>query len=449
MVRNVVSSPVVVFQISKEEYIVMRKKFLVCLMLIACVLMQAMPVMAAGELTVAQLEALPGPGSDADLIDSGDYKQFGSSVEFANVINGVATCTYMYDSPGHVLSYSPTSGMFLYCVEESKTLMNEAGEVDSEYTVLAQRTSSSLATAISESVVLKKGDNLEIFSDVNAWFLFVQSGSSSIGFACKVSELSDYAYNRFSGMEKADGESGNITIRLLEKIMTGDKVTGAKYSLDYDLPGYDWNGFLKPEYASELFVDTVDTIFKISDSTGSGSYEFTLNKLKNMTYNVELRTDAGNRYTATFVVDYADGAGMATEAYTGSLDAPKLWVEGLPDVEVSAPVSVTLKSDIPVIFSWNGSIVSSSYVSEATVDVYSSGDYWLEGVTPVGKVTREEIQVSNVSGNFMAGNDLVESSGLVQTGFEMPFEFNLLSFCLIVGFFAVALGVVVIKRRVK
>lgn len=387
----------------------MRKKLFVCLMLMMCILAQAVPVGAAG----VGISSLPGPPEGAKLISSYDIDDSG----FNTVIDGFATCTYMYDNSSKVVAYSSETKLYYCNTLSTFDIVWEDGSVHQEEAVLV-KSYSSYTEALQSSVEYTVGDELSVPVAPGSYLVFV-SGSGD--FRCESSSLVDYVYDREAGNKPFDPSLvPKLSLSVVEYLKTGDTVTGAKLRLTYDLPGYNWNGQLKTENASTVYAPFLSSGVPIESSSARGSVDFIADGLSNGTYDVELWTDAGNRYHVDFVVDFI--AGLDFNKYTGSFDSPVITILGLPSdtsTFVQAPIKLVVKSDIPVTLSWDGYAVSDVPSCEFEVDVYENKTYRYVAVSEVGVATSGEAVITNLDVMpGMAGSDLVESTGLVQTGIE-------------------------------
>lgn len=394
----------------------MRKKLFVCLMLMMCILAQAVPVGATG----FDISALPGPSEGSGLISdvnlvkdsSGSFSYVSTSdteLEFGNMSGDCKVVTYV-----------PSTGSFWCSAESTTTIEDQYGDmVEMSTTSFTQF--SSLEDALANACVTSNGETFVTYRGAYTLFCATEANSESgVVCCCKSDLLPSYVYTSENGDKLLSGaiQPAELNVILVDKVQTGGSVVSAKYRLDYKLGGYEKFGQAFEEHAKEVFVDTLRGSIKCDVGSVSGSIEFEITDLSNTTYEVALYTDGGNRYSTTFDVDFASGG---FTQYTGSLNAPVITFSGLADLadnSLTEPLVATVLSDTPVQFYLNGNLVSSEFRTEFELELLQNGIYSYQAISEAGQVTDGSFELSCFLSD-LTGLDLVESSGqLVQTGME-------------------------------
>lgn len=401
----------------------MRKKLLLVLLLVVCLVVQALPVTLSATSMEDQVKALPKPGADDLLIswsglrelDDGSY-EFIPEGDFLYLSNYVENCK--------VLEFQPSTGEFWYTVIEVTEVPGYGDEMMPMESRVDKSTDNPNAV-LSTMALTDRGYSITVDNDMDAYLIFLPSDATSLSdamYACKVPDLLNHVYNPY---KKDTGKELNnkVSVTLLEKLTYSDRVTGARYRFDYDLEGYASDGVIREEHGLRIIVDSIDYAINCTESSKKGSVEFVISNLMNQEYTAYLVTDGGNKYYTTFVVDFADTE--SRDAYDGSWEKPVVTFDGLPDANsgaVSSPLLVTMHSDIPAIMVFNGATVTSGYQTEAEITIPYNGTFYYSATTPVGQQTNGSIEVSKigyVDSYTPNGTNLsAAGNGLAQTGEE-------------------------------
>lgn len=432
----------------------MRKRVLVVLALMVCLLAQMVPVFAAGELSEADLVALPKPGADVKLISSTNLnKHADGTFGFQCNEGDIESFAYMYDKLDcKIITYVPSRSIFMTNTPVQYTSTDEfTGEVYVTDT-LEYKEFNTFSAALDSASVIVKGDWFDVKMDVDSYIVFVNSKTNEPEFCCRPLELKNHVYEISL---VTDVKEPSVSLVTVDKVINdSNEVTGAVVRLTYSLPGFSKSGVLVEEFGSSVTVVSAGDSIDLPSRTSNGSFDFTLNGLSNGTYTVWLWTDQGNRYSTEYVVDFITGSsgsgGLQFTPYDGSFSEPVVRVEGLPtgDELASVPLELRLISDTPVLFRWAGVAVSSEYLTEVSVVVSSNGVYSFDATSEVGKVHSGSVTITNLpDGVDMNGFELVDSTaGLVQTGVEHSgvFYYGVVA---VVGLIILAIGVFYVVKR--
>lgn len=385
----------------------MRKRVLVMLALMMCLLVQMVPVSAA------EVSSLSDPPKDATLISSFDLKD-GS---FGTVVDGFATCTYMYDKSCKVVAYDAATGTYYCNALTTVDTVWEDGSVHPFETIIPKGFSTydeALVSAVESTV----GDEMSIPISVGSTVAFVGVSGS---FKCQVSQLPNYVFDRSSGTQKPVSEP-SFDVEVIEYLKTGETVSGAKLRLKYNLPGYSKFGVLTEEHAKTFYASFLSSGVAVTNPGKSGVVEFVAENILNDTYEFELWTDAGNRYRIQYVIDFIEVTEQT--AYTGTYDVPVISIIGVPSdtsTKIKAPLMLTVKSNIPVTLMWNGLNVNSKLATEFDISISENGTYQYVAVSEVGQVATGSVDIVNLEElPGMSSHSLLDAGGhLVQTGMEI------------------------------
>lgn len=417
----------------------MRKKLLVFLLLMACVMCQVLPVSAAGGVDIS---SLPNPPSDAVLISESDI----SVVNGENVLNGDAgiegMLTYAGSTPYKIINVR-ADGTFWYSSETPYSWVDEAGVSNTE-DVYEFKSCSSFDEAVRLAQTSVAGYSFGAWFDYDGYVVFVDGTTPK--FKCSVAALADYAGKLGDlGLKKVDGDlTPSLSISVVEQLTQNSLVSGAKLRLTYNLPGYDWNGYVKDEHIKYVYSEPWTDRYQCETNETSGYMEFEIDPMYNITYTFWVKTDAGHKYPVEFAVNFITASDDIP--YTGSYDAPVIKVVGMPTDLITmypAPLMLTLVADMPVSVSWNGVSVSGGRDIEHDISVTENGVYHYVATSEIGVSTEGDVVVDFLSGAAynMLGMDLVDSSGsLVQTGIEKVESNSSLGIVAIVGCCLVTLG---------
>lgn len=398
----------------------MRKKLLAMLLLIVCVMAQAVTVSAAGSISEADLASLPKPSEGTGIISAFDVTGDKDSGYSLKTTSGEAE---FFNMAGDyvIVTYVPETGMIWYTGTGSA--IGDEGE-NVEFDVFTS--TANLSEALSKASVVEKGDFFGTYVTQGAYILFLRSGASSLSdvtFAVKALDLVNYVNDPYANTKDFNGETADVHVEVVDKFLANGKVTSAKFRLVYSLPGYDFYGTLKEEHGFQVFVDTLDAGIRCTEGLTTGFTEFTLTDLRNRSYEATLVTDAGNKYYATFTVDFAEDE--SREKFTGSFDSPNVTIEGLPSSDaknISSAITLRVVTDIPARLVWNGTDTGTGYVTLNEVSVNDNGIYYFEAYSEVGKMTSGSIRLDCFTPNGAANGESMALSGgdgrLVQTGME-------------------------------
>lgn len=415
----------------------MRKKLFVCLMLMACLMLQAVPVAAAG----IDLSSIPEPPEGAKLVSSaiGFNKHSDGTFWFTCNEGDTLSFSYVYAKSCKVLTYVPSEDKF-YTDYDTVVTSSVDGETESfENTVYDGF--SDFNSAVKSANVCTSGSFFSTTLADGAYIIFVDAETSSPLFKLSAVSLRQFVLDA----EAFTGASPTLTLEELNKVENdaGD-LTEVKLRLNYSLPGCDKSGILVDEYATYLSVAAADVYIELQPAKASGYVDFILSDLRGMTYTVWLGTNEGNRYSVDYVVDSAD-TGLSG-SYIGSYDVPVIEVFGIPSDGAIAPIVLTLKSNIPVLMSWNGELLSNTYSMEFDVTVGGNGVYSYSANTEVGKVAIGSVKIDCLDSSYAYNAmDLVSTdSSLVQTGYEDGHGFIL--FIGVFGFIVAVFGIKFYRR---
>lgn len=396
----------------------MRKKVWVVLALMACLLMQMVPVFAAG-VSVAELDAIGVP-ADGHIISSAGLVGDSNGWSFGDLSGDSLSLSLGMYGEYKMIAYSPITGLYYYYAD---------GEVvyDDEVPVVMEgiQSSSSLETAYSKVYFCTTGcPSFIIPNDMSAYLLVFRDNVSvhSINdalYACKVSDLTKYVIDEKEFNVVNPGTSGAISVTLIDKIIKDAKVVGARYRCDYKIGTCEIYGKTYNENPTFLYVNTINRV-EVKDKVGS--VEFEIPEAYNMEYTAYIETDMGSKYSTKFVVDFVDD--LQFEPSSLSDAKPVVEFEGIPTdgSKLSEPLQLTMKTlNVPSRMYINGSEISTMYCNSCEVTITENGRYSYSAVTELGVVTDGFITIdcmeSDVSMSSFGLNKV--DSSLVQTGFDV------------------------------
>lgn len=434
----------------------MRKRVLVMLALMMCLLVQMVPVSAA-EVSAADLDSLPKPSQSTNLILSwdlgGDSK---SGYTFIDSGDGTTRLSNYAGSGYKILSYEPNSGLYVYSVTaEVETYDPNTEEYYSGESVEIRR-SSSLTQALSEVSVTEDSLYFDVSSSLSAYTIFFSPYASSLSdavYGLKNSELLKHVFDPNADKVAYTGQEilNDVSVELIETGMTGVSVTSARYILRYNLTGFRHKDEIIPEVAKRVYVDTIyDGI--VCNEMSTGSVEFTITNVRNHEYQAYVYTDHGHRYYTTFTIDFATG--NTREQFTGSYDVPVVTFSGIPEENGRTDILyLTVDTgDIPVQFIWNGELMNKMYSSKLEIPVNQNGVFRYSATSEVGRTAVGELTIDcfaeGIDAVPLSGQDLVSHDDhLVQTGLNAETTSHVALYILVVGAVLASLGVVVVMKK--
>lgn len=406
----------------------MRKKLFVCLMLMMCILAQAVPVGATG----FDINSIPEPPVGSKLVTSTCLLETDSGYTLPTGTSSTVNLVYAGDQPYKIIIYNKDAGNF-----DIVTVYYEDGVEYFDYATVAD-----FDTAVSKSHIFSCGDDFLVNCSNDNLVVFVDVDTSKPVFACSPERLCDFVLDR----THTDISDAELSIKEVDRLES-DAGLVVNLVLEYKLPSGTKSGFHYEEVASYFNGDGL--LEDIQCSGVSGEIPFKLENLHNGEYLFYLTTSAGNRYTASYTVDFADGTGTGFSDFTGSTDAPEIVIRGVPTETVSGPIEIELVSNMPVELKFDGSLITSGYTTSAKTVVGSNGVYVYEAVSEVGVVTTGSVDIQCLlEGTSMSGYDLEESVGqLVQTGASDGLFGSFAVIFLVVGLLLGFCGIIVYRRN--
>lgn len=421
------------------------RKFLGVLMAVTMVMsLMAINVSAAGELSQADLEALPKPGDDVNLISFIDLEEHNGVYSYPSSSTGEVRLSNMLDE-AKVVVYNVASGTFLY--------MGNIGSV--EYPCIVSQSTNSLQAALAGSETLIKTDRFDSYVS-GAYVLFFDASATSLSDVkyCVSSEelLNHYEPDKISYVDSGENK---FVVTVVEKRPSVENPTSATFRLDYELnKGDEFYGKYREEKLSKIFVDTLNCIYvEPAERKVQGSIEFTFDTLVNGEYNIDIYTDMGNTYKTSFVIDFGTGVSNMFDKYTGSYDAPVVSFEGLPASGTTGllePMTIKVLTDIPAQLTFDGDL-HDKYTTSTEVVLSGNGEYRYIAVSEVGQVTEGVLTVDFFDPNMsiaIPGYGLdMDRLSLVQTGDDGTSLYSVIGIVGLVGICVVLGGAVLVKRR--
>lgn len=414
----------------------MRKRVLVVLALMVCLLAQMVPVSAAGGVDIS---SLPGPPDGTELISSVTQE------------NG----KYVLDQLGRVslVNVSEASKIVVYYdgsfwAMKSEQMQLAQGEDPVGISFLHQF--GSLEDALSVCDVTEQYEEFTSFPS-DAYVLFCSSTAldvNGVRYCVSSSDLLSFTNDPYKQ------DVGNNELLLSVSISHEDKDAVPVFTLNYSLPFKNKFGVMTEELLASVIIDREGIVVTVDDAhkTSSGALDFTMNSLENREYKVEVFTNNGTRYETTFVVDFADEVsqpGLMDSKYTGSFDAPIVTFDGISnEAGIAVPLTVKMLSNMPAELVFNDES-SDGYVTEFEFTLSHNGRYSYVAVSEIGRVTEGVLEVTCFDDEAMGvlGLDL-DTSGthLVQTGLSSYSSLIIYS-CAIIAIVCIAAGAYFIKKR--
>lgn len=399
------------------------RKFIGVVITFALLLTLAPAVFAVGDLTPEQIAALPNPADGTVLISSQSVTEkdgVTKLIEQSPLFGPEYTLGYVGPSGYKAVVYSPTSG-YLAGVLEKTVMEFEDGwteELPEETRGrLTYKWYTTFAEAVNNAMEFLQDDSLPVVYEQDAIVVFINAAGTP-EFKCPVFDLVKYAEK-----DTRKVATGDLTPKLTVECLTESPESAATvdYKLHYELPGYEVGGYVFEEHGSYAYVKGFDEEqkFQCEGNQTVGDVQFSLSGLTKGTYTVVLITDSGRKYTTPLEVNF--NGSVEPVRYNGSYNAPVVTVSGNPTEETQAPITVTLTSDIPATWLWDGEVLSSELTKEVSVTLEMNGVHYYSATSEVGQFTEGQVNVTKLVTVDIAGAEPGLSAAdarLVQTGVE-------------------------------
>lgn len=385
----------------------MRKKLFVCLMLMMCILAQAVPVGATNTLDIS---SVPVVADDVILIASRDIVLRDGVSTLVGTLGAEKSLTYVGDVSCKAITFVLSENTYYYGVLTTIPDPDDPSEIAYKYSM---QSSDSFSEACATASLLSKGDVFSTILSSDAVVVFVDDSGVPL-YKCPVDDLSDHGFNPLDA--KPAGQP-SLKVSEVRKLGSEGKVTGVDLKLDYDLSSVDSGD------ATLLYVNDIGLFVDILNGGKIGSATFTISSVNLSTYTIYLRTSTGDEYP----VEYKPSFELSTKfdsVPAELLGVPHVSVTGLTDGSetLDPPLNITFTSDIPVQILLNGTQVVTDTEFSKTVQcaITENGVYNYVAVTEFGNTVDGSFNISCLrQSTDLSGLDLEMSDGtLVQTGAE-------------------------------
>lgn len=432
----------------------MQKKLLSLLMVLAC-LMTSFVAFADGEtVTEEDIKKLPAPAEGTGLIEvsdvSGDAEHGYTFVEDSE---GNVILHNNLEDAYKIIVYSPSDNLFWYTHVDTVECEGAPGDKPISVKVDEFVSSPDFVSAVTDANPCEFGYQFQVITG-NTYVIYLKDDATSLAdavFACRTEDLLNHVEDFTAKLPKYDGQHASVSVELVEKLYSGSKVVGATYNFNYNLPGYNKNGYLYEEFGSSVIITDVNCGVKCPENSKSGSVKFTVDNIRNKTYEAYIITNVGHEYSTSFVVDFASGDNRDPANFPQ--DEPVVTFVGLPsDAENGRRevLPVVVNVNVPVTLMWNGTQVTNGVSDSINISIVENGIYYYTATTEAGKTTTGYIEIHCFDTSWTPPENaelIVSAGGLVQTGYEVQETNSYYWVLVIIAVVCAAVGVVIIKRK--